>query len=176
DDLTLLAMCEWWLGDLPAAVRRAEDAFRLQGAAGRRQAAARGALDLALISYSAGDPGLGSAWFARARRVLAGQERSVAGGYLLYASAIARLEAGDELAAAAREDAAAGAARLSALADELGDPVLHTLAQVVFGCAAVLHGRVGHGFDLLDEAMLAAVAGDLPALWAGDVYCSVLHL
>lgn len=175
DDLTLLAMCEWWLGDLPAAVSRAEDAFRLQVAAGRRQAAARGALDLALISYSAGDPGLGSAWFARARRVLAGQERSVAGGYLLYASAIARLEADEELAAD-RDDAAAGAARLSALADEVGDPVLHTLAQVVSGLAAVLHGRVRHGFDLLDEAMLAAVAGDLPALWAGDVYCSVLHL
>src|SRR5699024_12320358 len=119
DDLTLLAMCEWWLGDLPAAVRRAEDAFRLQVAAGRRQAAARGGLDLALISYSAGDPGLGAAWCARARRVLAGQERSVAGGYLLYARAIARLEADEELAAD-REDGAAGARPLAGLARALG--------------------------------------------------------
>lgn len=178
DTLSLLAMCEWWLGEVPSAVTLAEEAFRAQLTAGRVEAAARGALDLALISYTAGEAGLGSAWFARARRALAGRERSVAGGYLVYAETVSRLETDGELTAdgGGAEEAAQAAAQLTTLAETFDDPALRAFAGVLAGLSAVLHGHVQEGFDLLDEAMLTAVGGRLPAMWAGDVYCSVLHL
>lgn len=72
DDLALLATCEWWLGDIPGSVALAEQAFRQRMAAGRVEAAAHGALDSALICYTAGEPGLGTAWYGRARRALPG--------------------------------------------------------------------------------------------------------
>jgi len=40
-ELSLLAMCEWWLGDVPACVTRAEEAFQAQLAAGQVEDAAR---------------------------------------------------------------------------------------------------------------------------------------
>ena len=175
DDLALLATCEWWLGDIPASVALAELAFRQQLAAGRVEAAARGALDLALICYTAGEGALGTAWYGRARRALAGHEQCVAHGYLVYIAAVSRLELDGEL----RVDVAAAgraAARLSASADRLQDPALQAFADVIAGLAAVLHGHLQHGFDLLDEAMVAVVAGHLPPLWSGDIYCTVLHL
>ncbi len=44
------------------------------------------------------------------------------------------------------------------------------------GVAAVWTGRTTEGFGDLDEAMLAVVSGAVPAQWAGDVYCTVIHL
>ena len=44
------------------------------------------------------------------------------------------------------------------------------------GAAAVREGRTRDGFGDLDEAMLPVLAGQVPPLWAGDIYCSVIHL
>lgn len=175
DDLALLATCEWWLGDIPGSVALAEQAFRQRLEVGRVEAAARGALDLALICYTAGEAGLGTAWYGRARRALAGREQSVAHGYLLYLAAVSRLELDGELRADAGS-AGRAAGQLSALADRLQDPALRAFAEVITGLVAVLEGQVEPGFDLLDEAMVAVVAGQVPPLWAGDIYCTVLHL
>lgn len=174
-DLGCLAMCEWWLGDAPAAISLSERAFQGWIDRGEVEAAARGALDLGLISYTTGDVGLGAAWFGRARRVLAGREHCAGYGYLLYAAAVSRLELDGQMRGGPGSLPQA-AARLAALAQEVPDPAVRTFATVVAGMSTVFAGQVRDGFDLLDEAMLTVVGGGLPPLWAGDVYCGVLHL
>lgn len=175
DDLGLLATCEWWLGQIPAAVAVAEEAFQARMAAGQVDEAARGALDLALIGYTAGEPGLASAWFGQARRALAGREGEPAYGYLVYADAVSRLELDGELRGDA-ESVIRAASLLASLPGGASDPTLSTFVTVLRGLSAVLRGTVEAGFELLEEAMLSVLAGQLPPLWAGDVYCTVLHL
>jgi DNA-binding CsgD family transcriptional regulator len=48
------------------------------------------------------------------------------------------------------------------------------VAQSIHGRAMLREGRVGEGLVLLDEAMVAVVAGELSAPVAGAVYCSVI--
>ena len=42
--------------------------------------------------------------------------------------------------------------------------------------AGVRRGDTREGFSDLDEAMLPVVAGQVDALWSGDLYCTVVHL
>ena len=44
------------------------------------------------------------------------------------------------------------------------------------GMAAVRRGETVEGFAALDEAMLPVLAGRVDALWAGDIYCTTIHL
>ncbi len=71
---------------------------------------------------------------------------------------------------------AAVAEDVAALAAELADPTLGCFALVLRGVAAIRDGRVADGFAALDEAMLPVVAGQVDPLWAGDIYCSVIHV
>src|SRR6266542_859676 len=66
------------------------------------------------------------------------------------------------------------AARAAAIGRRAGDADLVALALVLHGRAMVRQGRVGEGLVLLDEAMVAVVAGELSPPVAGTVYCSVI--
>jgi hypothetical protein len=46
---------------------------------------------------------------------------------------------------------------------------------VLSGLADVRSGSTASGFAQLDEAMLPVLAGQLPAEWAGEIYCTVIH-
>ena len=92
-------------------------------------------------------------------------------GYLAYLEATIVLDTeGDP------EPARRTAAELSEMAMRFGDPVLGCFALVLSGAAAVREGRTRDGFGDLDEAMLPVLAGHVPPLWGGDIYCSVIHL
>ena len=52
----------------------------------------------------------------------------------------------------------------------------HCFALTLSGVAAVRRGETTAGFADLDEAMLPVLAGQVEPVWAGDVYCSVIHL
>ena len=114
---------------------------------------------------------IGQAWLNRARRLLRDLEPSPVHGYLVYVDAGLAWEV-DEDPGPAME----GATVLRDLARRFDDESLEALAGVLSGVAAVWTGRTTEGFGDLDEAMLAVVSGALPAQWAGDVYCTVIHL
>src|ERR671912_400839 len=89
-------------------------------------------------------------------------------GYLLVPVALRQLVAGDYAEAGRTAD------RAAAIGRRAGDADLVTLALVLHGRALVRAGRVGEGLVLLDEAMVAVVAGELSPPVAGTVYCSVI--
>ena len=170
-DLELLAASAWWMGDSPESMTVSEEVYQRLVAEGAEQQAADRALRLALEWFTRGDIQVGTAWLARARRMLEGLPRSVLHGYLAYFDAAADMDlSGDAEAAdeAARE--------VEALARDFADPTLTSFALALRGMAAVRRGRTAEGFARLDEAMLPVLAGHVDPLWSGDLYCTVVHL
>lgn len=173
-ELELLSQASWLLGDVPASMDQSEQAFAGYLNAGETRAAAALALRLSLEWSTRGELVLGSAWTGRARRLLRDEPRSPLSGYLDYVEAtfdllVMELEGGPALAEAA-------ATRVAALADEFSDPTLSCSALVLSGLSAIAQGRTTIGFNQLDEAMLPVVAGQVDPLWAGDIYCTVIHV
>jgi DNA-binding CsgD family transcriptional regulator len=111
-----------------------------------------------------------SGWFARARQLLADQERECAEhGYLLLPHGVEQLEAGESDAASRTFADAQG------IAMRCGD--LNLLAMVGHGRgrALVRCGRIAEGMAVLDEVMVAVTSGEISPMVVGDVYCGVLE-
>ncbi|WP_427017684.1 hypothetical protein ACQCSX_03450 [Pseudarthrobacter sp. P1] len=169
-DLAALAASDWWRGGVPESLAVTEELFGRLLAGGQERTAALRATELALQWSTRGDLLVASGWLNRARRLLAALPEGPEHGYLLYLEAVAD---GDMEAdpAAART----AAARLHDWASRFGDPALGCIAHVVTGLAELRAGQAGAGFNELDEAMLPVLAGSVPPLFAGDIYCTVIH-
>ena len=132
--------------------------------------AARCGFWLAFILLNKGELVRGGGWVARARRLLDdGQYDCVEQGYLLWGVAARSIFEGDNTSACATF------ARAAEIGDRFGDPDLVTLAWVG-QCRALLRlGETAAGVALLDEMMVALETGEVSAIVAGDVYCSVIE-
>ncbi len=170
EDLERLATAAYLMGredDSEAFWERAHRAFLERG---DREGAARSACWLAVGLQLRGAIAPASGWFARAQHILdEGQIECVVRGYLLIPSAIQRIVQGDPAAGDALFSQAAEIAR------RYGDRDLACKAAQGRGRALIRLGRVPEGVALLDEAMVAVIAGDVSPMLAGDAYCTVLE-
>jgi DNA-binding NarL/FixJ family response regulator len=137
--------------------------------AGEMCPAARCAFWLALGAAINGDIAQAGGWVARGNRLLENQGDCVEKGYLLVPAGIGAVRAGD---IAAAFDAFVEA---TAIGNRFGDKDLATLAMNGQGRVLVRQGEVARGLVLLDEAMVAVMAGEVSAPIAGAVYCSVIE-
>jgi DNA-binding CsgD family transcriptional regulator len=170
DDLVAAADAAWWLGRTDEALADYQAAYRLQADQKQLPPAARVAMTVGFLSYLRGDAVGGSAWVARAGRLLSGLQECVEHGYLLS------LEIDDALAEHDAERAIAAARRVQDLAAQYGDPTLHSAGLVGEGVALVKRGSVIDGLAVIDEAMIAVREGDVAPDWAGNFYCQVMAL
>jgi DNA-binding CsgD family transcriptional regulator len=164
EDLERLATAAYLLGDEAeylAVLERAHHAHLDEGAVDR---AVRCAFWLGLILSLRGEAGRASGWLARAQRLL-GDRDCVERGYLrlLETLHVPDPEIGHD-----------GAADGAELGRRFGDADLFSLAVHEQGHCLVRLGRVAAGLALLDEAMLAAVGGELSPIVTGLIYCSVI--
>ena len=170
EDVERLAVAAYLMGhdDESEAFRaRAYQAFVNRG---DHEGAARSAGWLAFGLLQRGAVAPASGWLARAARILdEAQLDCVVRGYLLIPSAIQSIVQGD---------AAGGHAAFSQaaeIASRFDDPDLASLARHGCGRALIHLGNIAEGVALLDEAMVAVIAGDVAPILAGDIYCSVLE-
>ena len=170
EDVERLAVAAYLMGhdDESEAFRaRAHQAFVNRG---DHEGAARSAGWLAFGLLQRGAVAPASGWLARAARILdEAQLDCVVRGYLLIPSAIQSIVQGD---------AAGGHATFSQaaeIASRFDDPDLASLARHGCGRALIQLGNIAEGIALLDEAMVAVIAGDVAPILAGDIYCSVLE-
>jgi DNA-binding CsgD family transcriptional regulator len=170
DDLERLATAAYLMGREDASEAFWERAHRTFLERGDPEGAARSAFRLAVELQLRGAMAPASGWFARAQHILdeAGIE-CVVRGYLLIPSAIQRIVQGDPAAGNDLFNQAAEIAR------RYGDCNLACKADQGRGRALIRLGRIREGVALLDEAMVAAVAGDVSPMIAGDAYCTVLE-
>jgi DNA-binding CsgD family transcriptional regulator len=169
EDLELLATAAFMLGrddDCLSSLERAHHAYLDAGEAMR---AVRCAFWLVINLALGGEMSRATGWLGRAQRLV---ERDggdcVERGYLLVPIMLRHEAAGDwEAAYAAAADAAE-------IGERFGDADLLALAIHEQGCALIQQERVEEGLGLLDEAMVAVIAGELSPIITGIVYCSVI--
>ena len=169
EDLESLAVAAYMLGRVEEFLMTLERAHQAYVAAGETKAAVRAATHLGVNLAMLGDVGQAGGWFARAQRLVEreegdGPER----GYVLLPLALRHEAAGDYALVAE------GAGEAAAIGDRFGDRDLFALGAHVQGVALIRLGRLEEGFRLLDEAMLAAIGGELSPTVTGIVYCGAL--
>jgi ATP/maltotriose-dependent transcriptional regulator MalT len=170
-ELEVLAESGWWLGNVPESLAFSEDVYRRLHGGGDHAAAAMKAIELSLQWATRGDIVVASGWMNRARRLLRQNQETAEYGYLLYVESSQSMDL-EEDPGPAQE----AAETLDHLAELLDNPTLACFAHVLIGLALVRGGQTDAGFKELDEAMLSVLAGDIPPVWAGDIYCTVVHL
>jgi DNA-binding CsgD family transcriptional regulator len=169
EDLERLATAEYMLGRDEAFGEALARAHHLHLEHGEVPPAVRSAFWIGLNLATRGEMSRATGWFGRAHRLLDREARDcVERGYLLLPTVIQRAAAGDPAAAFAV------AAEAAAIGERFGEADLFALAVHEQGLALIRQGRAEAGVVLLDEAMLAAIAGELSPIATGLVYCSVI--
>jgi DNA-binding CsgD family transcriptional regulator len=168
-DLELLAVAAYMLGRVDQFFVALERAHHAHLAAEEPLQAARSAVYLGINLALQGDMAQAGGWLARAHRLVEQHGEDCAErGYLMLPQAFQHEAAGDY-------DAALGAAGEAAAAGErFHDRDLFALGAHTQGQMLIKQGRVEEGFRLLDEAMLAAVGGELSPIVTGVVYCGAI--
>jgi ATP/maltotriose-dependent transcriptional regulator MalT len=170
DDLSALANCAWWLGDLDEALPALQGVYRAYLDAGEPGQAALAAMDIAYTLALRGEEAQATGWLGRAARLLEDRPDSLERGYLDYITGFeATFDAGD------LDGALAAARQVQDVGERFGDETL--IAAGVMGRGRVLlkQGQVGAGMALLDEAMVAAVSDELDPGWSGNIYCHLMR-
>lgn len=157
DDLDAYATAAWRLGEIRDSIRLSE---RVYGQLVRRDPAAASmkAVEIGLEWLTRGDVTIANGWMNRARRLLADAPPGPTHGYLAYL---------DALAASANQDTGELnrlAAHMSVICEPLDDPSLTALCLITRAISAMHDGRASDGNDLLDEAILTLLTGDVLSL------------
>jgi DNA-binding CsgD family transcriptional regulator len=167
DDLERLATSAYLSGREHEFQRVLDRLHRAHVDAGNRPRAARCAFWLAMTFLFRGEVGQSNAWVARGQRLVEDGE-SVERGYLLLPLVEQQLRDG-------RLDAAqADAAIAATIGEGFRDADLAAAARHGQGRILIQQGQVASGLRLLDETMLAVVAGELSPIMTGLMYCSVI--
>jgi class 3 adenylate cyclase len=168
----MLANTLWWLGRHDEMTTRWEAAFTAYLAEGNPQSAAMAGVLLSEVYTHALAPDVARAWERKAERVLEGSGAdSLAHGYLLRWQTVRALEADRDL-----ERALDLAGRVMQIARSHGDGDLEALALQDLGRIRIAAGEVEEGMALMDEAMLAAIAGDVAPMTVGRSFCNMLSV
>jgi tetratricopeptide (TPR) repeat protein/predicted Ser/Thr protein kinase len=169
EDLERLAQAAWWLSNGTACVRARERAYRQYVQRREPRAAASVALALAEDSFHRLARSVGHGWLRRAERHLEELPDVSERGWLYRLRFVIALDAEGK-----PEEAMGYADRALEIARQVGDTDLAALALQDRGRALVALGRVKEGMALIDEAMIAATAGELTPLTTGRTYCNML--
>jgi len=169
-DLELLATSAYLTGRDDASVEIWTRTHHESLRHGEPERAARSAFRLGMALVDKGDMAQAGGWFARARTVLDdGRRDCVELGYLLVPGALQSLFGGD---AATAYDSFG---EVGAIAERFADAELMAMCRLGKGRSLIAMGRVAEGVALHDEAMIAVMAGEVPAITAGLVYCAVIE-
>ena len=170
EDLERLAIAAQLLGQVDDAIAAGSRAHLESVRTGDVARAVRTAFWLAFSLFNRGEIAQGSGWIGRAARLI--EETGYDGpeaGYLLVPQALGRIEEGQPAEALAMFE------ELARIAERFGDKNLATLGRLGRGRSLIAMSEATPGIRLLDEAMVAVMAGEVSPSVAGIVYCSVIE-
>jgi DNA-binding CsgD family transcriptional regulator len=168
-DLELLATSAYLVGRDGDYLKALERAHALYLDSGDLLRSTRCLFWLGMRLALRGDVGQASGWFGRAERILERWGDScVEQGYLLLPIVEEHLAEGE------LDAAYAAAGRAAAIGERFEDVDLMNMARHQQGRARLRQWQLGEGLALLDEVMIAALAGQLSPIVTGLMYCSVI--
>jgi ATP/maltotriose-dependent transcriptional regulator MalT len=167
-ELEALGEAAWWLGRMQECTSARERAVAAYMETGHPRVAALVALRLFYTSSVRGDEAIATGWLRRASRLLDGEPEGVEHGQLRLAKARVARSQGDQ------DGELTHAREAIEIGTRFGDADLVALGQYIEGRLLVKQGSVHDGMAILDEAMLAAVQGELGPMATGQVYCNVI--
>ena len=168
EDVERLAESAWWIGRIDECIAARERAYATYLDQGKPRSAAAVAVRLAEDFFRRQAKSLGNGWLKRAERLLQDVPECPEHGALLRLHAVLALDEGDV------EKALGLARRTLDLATRFHDHDLHALALHDIGRMLVSKGDLAQGMALVDEAMAAAVGGDIGPEVTGRIYCNML--
>ncbi|MCH7718166.1 MAG: hypothetical protein IIB21_01735 [Chloroflexi bacterium] len=168
EDLEHLGDAAWWTGRMDECIDARERAFAgyLEQQEPRR--ASFVAFRLASDHQSRRAQSVAFGWLGQAARLLENEPECPEHGYLAYAQSFVAQLGGD------LDGALEHAKRAFDIGNRLGDRDLQALGLEKQGAALVAKGQVTEGLALLDEAMAAAVSGELGSWATGLAYCQLI--
>jgi ATP/maltotriose-dependent transcriptional regulator MalT len=168
-DLERLAVSAYMLGRVEEFLAALERAYHAYCEADQPLPATRAAIHLGINLAMIGDVAQAGGWLARAQRLVKNRDADRPEcGYVLLPVAFRHESAGEY------ERASEAAAEAAAIGERFGDRDLFALGAHMHGHALIKLARLEEGFRLLDEAMLAAIGGELSPMVTGVVYCGAI--
>lgn len=165
-----LGLAAWWLDDDAAVFTARERAFQLYREQGDRVGAGRVAMAIAADHLQfRGEVAIARGWHRRAERLLDGLPPTPEHGWLKVSRADLGLTCGDDPA-----HVRALAADAAATGRSLGALDLEMTAVALEGVALVVQGEAAQGLACLDEAVAAALSGEMTDPKAIGVACCYL--
>ena len=169
EDLDRLGEAAFWTGHQDESVALREQAYGAYAREGKNEAAAMVAMELYVLYKYRLAKSVAKAWFSRAERLLADKEETAAYGHLLRWRSVAAFESEGN-----SQKGIALAEQVRDAGIRLGDRNLEALGLQDKGRFLVAMGHIEKGLCLVDEAMIAAVAGELDPQTTGRSYCNML--
>lgn len=170
-EFELLANAAWWTSRLEERLRSLERAYELYMRDDNRPRAAHMSLLLAEQHGYMMAQSVASGWLHRAERLLEHEPSAIEHGYLARYKGRVAFE---------RENALDLAIELAELAYSYAvrfrSRDLEMVALHDQGVALVAKGNVDPGFALMEEAMAAALGGELGAMATGRIYCNMIDV
>ncbi|MGH3074367.1 MAG: LuxR C-terminal-related transcriptional regulator [Gaiellales bacterium] len=169
DDLELLATSASMTGRVDDHLTLLERIHHMHLDSGDRIPAVRAAFWAGMTLATRGEPGPAGGWFARAQRLVEREEQDCAErGYLLVPFAYQQMAAGEY------DEAHAAASQAHDVGERFNDAALMAVGLLLQGEARVRQGLADQGLSLLDEAMVAISAPNVPPILTGVIYCGVI--
>jgi len=171
EDDERFAESAWWIGRVDDCIAARERAFVAYMDQGNPRPAAAVAVRLAEDFFRRQAKSLGNGWLKRAERLLQDVPECREHGALLRLHAMLAFDGAGDV------DKALGLARRTAdLATRFRDRDLQALAMHDVGRMLVSKGELAPGMALIDEAMAAAVGGELGPEVTGRIYCNMMGM
>jgi class 3 adenylate cyclase len=168
--LEILGDTSFWLSRIDDRINARERAYAGYLEAASEQKAGLMCLRLAEDHFNRHADSVGRGWLSRAERLLAEHTNSVEYGWLARLKAVIAEGRGDI-------DEALNLAKVTyETATRVGDRDLQVLSLHDQGRAMVAKNLVEEGMELMEEAMIDAVAGELGALATGKIYCNMIDI
>jgi class 3 adenylate cyclase len=170
EGLQLLAEAAWFSSRPDVVLEALERASKAYLDAGDPASAAMMAFRAAEQHAMRLEMPMAGGWIARAEQLVAGDPAAPVHGHLAYMRGSIALHVRDFEAAVVCFD------EVLAISSRTGDRDLYAKSLHDKGRSLCWQGRFAEGLALMDEAMVAAVAGDLNPPAAGYVYCSMIDV
>lgn len=168
EDLALLANVSYAAGHLDETIESWERAHAEYIRSGNRLAAAGAATRVAMhLLFDTAMMAPVRGWTKKAERLLVNEEGTPVHAWLAVVHNYERMFSGEF------EEARRWARRAIELGTQC-EPSAAAMGRIAEARSLVFEGHVQRGLELLNEAAMAAVSGELDPIWTGVVYCEVV--